>query len=153
MAYQNYGNNRNNNNRNTNNRNNNYRNRDDNRRHNNNNRKPYIDRNELKKEYLRGVQETEALHKKSREVFLDSIRERATEIINDVYTLDEAQDKLEELIQFIDDYDRGEISAQELVETKEDEDSNFTLDMLQKKMDEIETDDIISLTEFVRDDF
>lgn len=101
---------------------------------------------ELKREYVRGMEEAKKVHKESTHAVLEIVRDRLTTILNDYTDELDVEYELEKVIQLIDEYNEGEITAKEL-KKKHD------LDELEEELKELDTDDVISLTEFVRDDF
>jgi hypothetical protein len=106
-------------------------------------------RDEFKKEYLKGLREAEEMHKGCMTKVLEIVKDRLTETINDSVTLEDAQDEMEKLIQLIDEYIDGEITADELGDKQNDR----NIHEITRLVDEIESDEIISLTDFVREDF
>lgn len=101
---------------------------------------------EMKKEYMRGIEESKAFHTECHTTFLELVKDKVTRIINESDTLEEAQDELEELIQFMDEYTEGQVTVEELTEKLETEKEKTVIEGL-------DTDEVISINEFVRDDF
>jgi hypothetical protein len=101
---------------------------------------------EKKREYLRGLSEAKKVHKQSNYAFLEIVKERLETVLRDVTDLEEAEDEIEKVIQLIDEYTEGEIPVKEILDRESTDDTGETIKGL-------DTDEVISLTDFVRDDF
>jgi predicted RNase H-like HicB family nuclease len=101
---------------------------------------------EKKREYLRGLQEARRIHKESNFAFLEIVKDRLENVLRDVDTLEEAEEEIEKVIQLIDEYTEGEVPVKEIIDREHTEEIEETIKGL-------DTDEVISLTDFVRDDF
>ena len=100
-------------------------------------------REDLKKEYLRGIKEAEELHKGCKHEFLGLMRDKLSQVIDNAIVLEDAEDGIEDVIRLIDEYMQGNTTVKELKEVELGETVESGI--------KIEGDEVISLIEFVRD--
>lgn len=98
-------------------------------------------RDDLKREYLRGITEATQIRKTTTKTMLNHIRDELDSILNDAILADEYDKGIEKVIKTIDDYLIEEVPADEII-NRENSDEDLPL----LKMD---GDEVISLLDFV----
>jgi Zn-dependent alcohol dehydrogenase len=109
-------------------------------------------REELKKEYLRGVEETRAMQQESVGKFLELVKDKLSKSMDKSVTLEGATDDMESIIQLIDEYTVGGVPVDRLIDREIAVD---TIDELEDKIGDIELnngEEVISLMDFVDKD-
>jgi len=104
-------------------------------------------REELKREFLRGIEKAKVAHQGCNETFLGIIYERLSTILDEIVDMREAEDEIEKILKLIEEYTDGRVSIDEL----KDREYNKVLSG-EDRVSIFSDDDVVSLLDFVRDD-
>ncbi len=104
-------------------------------------------RDELKKEFLRGIEKAKDAQQGCSEAFLGIIYDRLSTIVDEIVDMREAEDEIEKILELIEEYTDGRVTIDEL----KDREYNKVLSG-EERVSIFSDYDVVSLLDFVRDD-
>jgi hypothetical protein len=107
-----------------------------------------IDKQDLKKEYLRGLSEHNQVMKDSYGTFLELLKNRLKKVGSDAVIREDFEEGIDKVIDLIDEY-LNETPVNEILARAENQFDD--IEELEEDLEEITNDDIISLTDFIND--
>jgi hypothetical protein len=108
-----------------------------------------IDKQDLKKEYLRGLSEHNQIMKDSYGTFLELLKSRLKKVTANAVIREDYEEGIDEVIELIDEY-LNETPVNEILARAENQFED-EIEELEEDLEEITNDDIISLTDFIND--